>query len=201
MSHIATYKSTIGNVNIDLLKKALEVFALENNLEIKDFIKDYYGTDHKVWEGNKIIGSFFTKTLSRGMGIAVDKNGHLIFIGEDFGQEGPFKKMRAKLEQTYKIVVLLTALQKMGYEISDLREGEKMTAFEGNNARKKIAVGMDDKGNITTDFGGFAGRDCFDEAIKLTEKLKELGVNVDAQSVEPKSGSPIERPEKQRQTE
>lgn len=200
MSHIAVYRTTLGDVNIDILNKALEVLTLEeDNLEIRDYIEDYYGGKHTTWEGNKIIGAIFSRELQKGVGVSIDKQGHLIFVSHDRGQA--LEKVKTGIEQTYKLIVLITALQKMGYEISMLQEEKKITIFEGNLARHKITVSIDDKGKVTTDFDGFAGRACFDEAQKIIDLLRKAGVNIDVQKMQPKPESQIEPPERQRQRE
>lgn len=199
MSHIATYKSTLGNVNIDLIKKALEALALEDNLELRNYVKDYYGKQLTSWEGMKIIGALFhDKLLPRGIGVAIDKDGRLTFVGDSFGSSA-FKKIQSRIEQTYKLVALVTALQDMGYEISMLQETTELTTLEGNLAKEKITVEIDDKGKIITDFDGFLGRVCFDKAQKLAEELKKLGVNINVQDMQPKSESQLKAPETQRQ--
>ena len=200
MSHIAVYRTTLGDVNIDILKKALEVLALEEtNLEIRDYVEDWYGKKHTSWGGNKIIGAIFSKELQKGVGVSIDKQGHLIFVSHDRGPA--LERVKTGIEQTYKLIVLITALQKMGYEISPLQEEEKMKIYEAILGRHKITVGIDDKGKVTTDLDGFAGKSCFEEAQKLAGELKELGVNVDAQDLQPKQKSQIEPTEKQRQRE
>jgi len=182
MSHIAVYRTTLGDVNIDILKKALEVLALEEtDLEIRYYIEDWYGKKHTSWEGDKIIGAIFSKELQKGVGVSVDKQGHLIFVSHDRGPA--LEKVKAKAEQTYKVVTLVIALQNMGYEV---QADEKMSTFEATLGRKKITLSIDDKGHITTDLEGFAGKACLEEAQKLAEELKKLGVNVDVQSLERK---------------
>ena len=183
MSHVAVYRTTLGNVNVNILKKALEVLVLaESGLEIRDHIEDYYGKKHTSWEGGKIIGAVFGRELQKGVGVSVDKQGHLVFASHDRGPA--LEKVKAKVEQTYKVVTLVIALQNMGYEV---QADETMTTLEATLNGKKISIEMRDGGNAATDLDGFAGKDCLEEALKLAEKLKELGVNVDVQSLERKA--------------
>lgn len=200
MSHVSVHRTTLGSVNIDILKKALEVLTLEEtNLEIRDYIEDWYGKKHTSWEGNKIIGAIFSKDLQKGVGVSIDKQGHLIFISHDRGPA--LEKVKARVEQICKLIVSIMALQKMGYEISILQEEAEITIFEGRSGKHKITVNIDDKGEVTTDFDGFTGKTCYGEAQKLAEELEELGVNVDTKDIQPKQGVQIEPPERQGQRE
>ncbi|MBI2449956.1 MAG: hypothetical protein HYV47_00295 [Candidatus Nealsonbacteria bacterium] len=196
MSHIAVYKTTLGEVNTDILKKTLEILALEETgIEIRDYIEDYYGKKHSSWEGNKIIGAIFSRQLQKGVGVSVDKQGHLVFISHELGPA--FEKIKARIEHIYKVVALAIALQNMGYEI---QADEKMTTLEATLNKNKISIEMKGKGDVATDLEGFAGKTCFEEAQKLAEMLKELGVNVDAKDLQPKPESQIEPPERQKQS-
>lgn len=56
---------------------------------------------------------------------------------------------------------------------------------------KRILIGIDNEGNITTDFTGFAGPTCFEEAQKLASHLKELGVDIDVQNLQPRQDSKV----------
>lgn len=200
MSHIAVYKTTLGAVNIDIIKKTLEVLALgKNDLEIRDYIEDWYGKKHTSWTGNKIIGAIFNKNLRKGVGVSVDRQNHLIFVSHESGPA--FEKVKAEVEQTYKLIVLITALQKMGYEISPLQEEENIKIYEGILGQRKITMGIDNKGEITTDLEGFAGDNCYREAQSLTEELKGLGVNVDVQELKPKQEERHEESQRQVQRE
>ena len=195
MSHIAVYKTTLGEVNIDILKKALEILALkETDLEIRNYIEDYYGKKHSSWEGNKIIGAIFSRQLQKGVGVSVNKQGHLVLVSHELGSA--FEKIKAGIEHVYKVVALVIVLQNMGYEI---QTDEKMTTLEATLNKNKIRIEMKDGGEIVTDLDGFKGKACLEEALKLAEELKAVGVNVDAKNLQPKPESQIEPPEGQKQ--
>jgi hypothetical protein len=51
---------------------------------------------------------------------------------------------------------------------------------------QRIEVQVDRRGNITTDFSGFLGEACFDEADRLAKVLARLGLQVSAGAVRPK---------------
>ncbi|HVB10945.1 MAG TPA: hypothetical protein VNM16_11340 [Bacillota bacterium] len=55
---------------------------------------------------------------------------------------------------------------------------------------QRIEIQVDKRGNITTDFTGFLGEACFDEADRLAKVLARLGLQVSAGAVRPK---PIEQ--------
>lgn len=56
---------------------------------------------------------------------------------------------------------------------------------------KKIIIGIDEKGNITTNFDGFQGPACFEEAQELASRLKKMGVEVDVQNLQPKKDNKV----------
>lgn len=194
MSSIIVARTSLGNVNIDILKKVLEVLGLEG-LEIRDHIKDYYHASHTSWGGNKIIGAIFTKDLARGVGVSVDKQGHLIFVSHESG--AAFEEIKSKVEKTYKLIEFITEIQQMGYGVSILQDAEKRTVLEGNLFPQKITLTLDDKGNATFDLDGFSGKACLEEIKTLIEALKEKGVNVDVKDTRLKPESQIEAPPKQ----
>lgn len=190
MSHIAVYKTTLGDINTDILNKALEVLSLEeNDLEIRNYIEDYYGNKHSVWQDNKIIGAIFSRELRKGVGVSIDKQGHLIFASHDRGPA--LEKVKAGVEQTYKLIALINALQEMGYEVSMLNETKNAKVLEGELAAQRITVEIDNK-SFTTDLDGFIGNKCYTEAQKLAEELQKLGVNVDMQGLQPKEEDRLE---------
>ena len=55
---------------------------------------------------------------------------------------------------------------------------------------QSIEIRVDKRGHITTDFTGFLGEACFDEADRLAKVLARLGLQVSAGAVRPK---PIEQ--------
>lgn len=131
MSHIATYNSVLGMVNTEVLKKALEVIAQEEGIEVSNSVKDYYGKSHTTWNGTKILGSLITGKLSRGIGVAVDKQGKLTFVGDPFNCSAAFDQMKARIEFSYKKVALILALQQMGYDVQVMQETQKLTTLQG----------------------------------------------------------------------
>jgi len=121
--------STLTQVNTDILKKALEVIALELGIKVRDYIEDYYGSKHYTWSGNKIIGSLFTKELTRGIGVTVDKEGKLAFVGNSDGCKEDFNKMKDKIEFTYKVIALVIAAQESGCEVT-VTQNNDVTVIE-----------------------------------------------------------------------
>lgn len=131
MSHVATYGSDLGAVNIEVLKKALEVIAQEEGINVSNLLKDYYGHSHTSWNGDKILASLITREITYGIGVAVDKQGNLKFIGDPYGCQSAFNKMKARIELTYKKVALILALQQMGYDVQVVQETQKLTTLQG----------------------------------------------------------------------
>jgi hypothetical protein len=57
---------------------------------------------------------------------------------------------------------------------------------------RKINVSVDRRGQVKTDFVGFPGEDCFDEADSLLRALRHFGVQVVSADTLRKSAAQIE---------
>ena len=56
---------------------------------------------------------------------------------------------------------------------------------------KTIKIIIDEGGQLTTDFNGFEGEECFEEAAQLKTLLASLGVEIDIRGMKAKSGIAI----------
>jgi len=48
---------------------------------------------------------------------------------------------------------------------------------------QEILIAIDNKGNMQTEFAGFKGNVCIEEAQKIVEELAKLGVIVDLENI------------------
>lgn len=117
MSCIIGALSALGIVNVDILKMALEVIAKEEGIEVGKSVKKYSGSSCTSWEGMEIIGSLTINALPRGIGVAVDKQGKLHFIGDSYNCETAYNKLKERIETRYKDVSMILTLQELGYEV------------------------------------------------------------------------------------
>jgi len=129
MSHIATYAASLGQVNENLLKQALEIVAKKFGGQVVDSIKDYYGKNLTSWDGSPITAGIQTPSVKRGIGITM-KNGILQFVGDNYGCENKFSELRKEIELTYKKLALAKALKESGYEI-EVAANAAGTIFQG----------------------------------------------------------------------
>lgn len=58
---------------------------------------------------------------------------------------------------------------------------------------KRVVVTVNDRGEIRTDFVGFQGDECLDEAERLSAILKNLGLRLGVQEIRRKSPAETER--------
>src|SRR3989338_6820155 len=116
MSHIATYAASLGQVNHDLLKQALEIVAKKLGGKVTSSIEDYYGKTLTEWNGSPIIAGIQTPSVNRGIGVTM-KNGTVQFVGDSYGCESKFRELRSEIEVTYKKLALAKALKECGYEV------------------------------------------------------------------------------------
>lgn len=56
---------------------------------------------------------------------------------------------------------------------------------------KKVKIAIDEELNLGMDFDGYSGPLCFEEAEKIKEILKGLGVEVDVKEIRPKTESKV----------
>lgn len=131
MSHIATYSSVLSTVNIEALKKVLHVIAQEERTEVSDSVRDFYGNSHTYWNENKVLASLITREITQGIGVAVDDQGNLTFVGDPYNCTAAFNKMKARIELTYKKVALISALHQMGYDVQVVQETQGLTTLQG----------------------------------------------------------------------
>jgi hypothetical protein len=128
MCHIAALTSTLGTVNADILKMALEVIAQEEGIKVSDSVKDYYAKEFRDWKGSR-VSALKTDGLPRGIGTAIVA-GKLEFVGDSFGCSSAFDAMKQRIEQMYKKVALITALKRLEYDVS-VHQGESILAIQG----------------------------------------------------------------------
>lgn len=67
-------------------------------IEVTDFVFDYSGNKVREWQGLKILVGLGTN-LCRGVGLAIDRNGKLVFVGDDYHQQREFAKIKEKVTQ------------------------------------------------------------------------------------------------------
>lgn len=130
MSHIAAYKSKLGQVNEELLKLALKALTQEG-IELTDSYSDGYGHSHKDSTEGKLIGVLKTKEVFRGIGIVIDKKGKLKFVGDSYGYSQAFESLKKRIERMYIELAVLQALKQTGFKVK-IRKKEKVgTVLEG----------------------------------------------------------------------
>ena len=132
MSHIAQYSASLKGVDRDLLKKALDVIAKKFHGKIGSTVYSMYEKDVSEWDGKKILASIKTKELPDGLGLALDKNNNLTFVGESAHNSSARKEVIQEIEYVYKILAHSKVLGDLGYSIQPtstesgtLLEGEK----------------------------------------------------------------------------
>lgn len=130
MSHIATYAASLGQVNENLLKQALEIVAQKFGGKVTTSVQDYYGQNLTQWNGSPVLAGIQTPSVKRGIGITM-KNGTLQFVGDSYGCESKFSELRAEIELTYKKLALAKALRESGYEI-EVAANVAGTIFQGS---------------------------------------------------------------------
>lgn len=130
MSHIATYGTSLCQVNSELINQTLEIVAEQLGGEKTNSITDYYGKELTEWNGARIINGIKTRAAKRGVGITI-KNGVLQFVGDDYGCTKGFAELKEEIELTYKKLALARALQELDYEI-DIESHAIGTIFHGS---------------------------------------------------------------------
>lgn len=131
MSNTTITKSTIlGRVDQELLKKALELIAEELGIKVSGYVENGFGNRLTSWDGNKILGSLITRDLPRGIGVGLDKNGELIFVGDTFGCQPAFQEMQKRIEFAYRKIALIVAVRLAGLESQILQNSQEGITLE-----------------------------------------------------------------------
>ena len=129
MSHISQSTSKITAVDTDTLAATLRYVAKLQNVEMTDYIKNYNGGTQKEWKGNKVLGALIAKDVPRGIGVSVDSNGKMIFIGDDYGYTTGYAKLKTAIEQGYREIAIAVTLKEMGYAVESLESTNENIAL------------------------------------------------------------------------
>ena len=80
MSNFSIYKTSVGQINEQLLKDCIKALCKELvGAELTTVIQDYNGNNHNVLVGIK------SKELPRGIGWNRDVNGNMVAVGDSYG--------------------------------------------------------------------------------------------------------------------
>lgn len=121
MSHYSLLKLKLKNVDISLLKEAVERIALEEGGQIVTSIEDYYGNR----ESGFII-AIKTPTMHRGVGVNVDEKGQVQVKGDFFQYEGEKLKLMEKITQYYTASALSRSLSSLGYRVQQQKQDDRI---------------------------------------------------------------------------
>lgn len=130
MSCVIGVLSALGIVNVDILKMALEATAKERGVSFGRSVEDDSGNRYTSWNGMEIIGSLTTNDVSCGIGVAIDKQGKLHFVGDRSSCQTAFDKLKKQIELNYKKITAILACQTLGYEVK-VKEKNGITIIEG----------------------------------------------------------------------
>lgn len=89
------YKTSVGNINTELLGKALQSLACNIGAEIGNKVKDYYGNDLAV------AFSLKSKGLPNGIGFSVQNN-TLMVHGDAYGSRNEWDRTKTLVENYVK---------------------------------------------------------------------------------------------------
>lgn len=114
---------TIPLIN-ECAQNALNFLARQDGISKDQTISDFYGKSSSSYGSQKIIGALKTKTFDKGLGIIVDKDGSIKFVGDIYRSE--WKQEADRLTKLYQEAFMAECvkmiLQIMGYQVSIKQE-------------------------------------------------------------------------------
>lgn len=133
MSHVAVYKSTLAQVNVNLLKRAINMAAKTVGGEAGDSIITYQDNAVTEMNGMPIVGAITTRDVIRGIGVTIDSNGKPEFVGDDGDCRDAAIKLQKAVESAYVQIVVTIALQQQGYTVKT-QQGSNGVFITGERA-------------------------------------------------------------------
>jgi hypothetical protein len=125
MSHIGIYTTAIQNPDPGLLRATLEAVAQSLQGQVQTHYLDWYQNRHAV------LGAIFTPILGRGIGVQINAEGGLEFVGDFWGVQQQAQAVQNEVINTYQALAVMQAMQAMGYSVQRLAQAQNCIAFEG----------------------------------------------------------------------
>lgn len=127
MSHIVTATTTIVNPDRALLSQACQIVAANHNGQVSEHYLDYNRRQHRTALRLAIVAP----DMHRGIGIQLDDQKRLAFIGDSFLVEERYKQVQQDVIQTYVSLATMQALQQLGYTAQAEDAGQGQIAIRG----------------------------------------------------------------------
>jgi hypothetical protein len=131
MSHITQERTSIKNPDLTVLRQACEMVAQQHGGTVQEIYFDYNGRTHSP--NTKL--AIFVPGMDRGIGLKLQANGTLTFIGDSFMIEELYAQIQAEVSQTYVTYCLMLIMQEQGYDMAAVADptGQGMLVLEGSN--------------------------------------------------------------------
>jgi hypothetical protein len=110
MSHYSIYKTKLGNITEDFLKRAVTSLAEKIGADVVSAVKDFMGHSHNVTIALR------NANCPNGIGFGVDAHGNLTVHGDAYGQELEFTRLQTLAQnyiKAYKVAQNTLALHPM----------------------------------------------------------------------------------------
>ena len=128
MSHIVQTTTKIKNPNMDLLRQAVELVAQQHEGgQVSATYQDYYSRVQQPTTGIAVT----TRVLRRGLGLNLDEDGTLTFIGDPWAAEAEFDLLQQEIVQTFNSLAVIQVFTAMGYSSDVNQEQDGSIAIRG----------------------------------------------------------------------
>ncbi|MBI5327032.1 MAG: hypothetical protein HZB80_01900 [Deltaproteobacteria bacterium] len=121
MSHIASYDTQITNVDQPLLLQVMNYAAGLLGGKVTDRVSEYNNRADK-----KVLAAITTPKLKSGIGVEII-NGKLMFVGDNYGKQEEFNRVKNKILDTYYGSALAKTLPSMGFKVAVKDTGQVVT--------------------------------------------------------------------------
>jgi hypothetical protein len=116
--------------------KALSRLAGQSNIRRDSKIEDFFGNSSDSFNNQKILGSLKTNALPKGMGVIVDAQGKIVFVGDNYqsGWRNEISRLQKLFTDAFIAETTLAILQIIGYDAkisSQVVDGQPAYQVEG----------------------------------------------------------------------
>lgn len=131
MSHITKERTPIVNPEIETLRNACALVAQQRGGTVAEHYQDYWG---RIRRSNLNL-SVFVPGLDRGIALALDTDGALMFEGDKDSVAELYYQIQTEIKQAYVAYGYMLSLKELGFEMSagDDPTGQQMLILEGES--------------------------------------------------------------------
>lgn len=183
MSQIRVDATKIKSVNVSLLRMIVDAVA-------KDHQGGRVGVDARTYsqtsQSSDIGLAYYDNVITRGIAIQGTKG--LGFAGDPYGYTTAYHERTAEIQNRYLDADIEQGLRDAQFSVIVQPIGKNGMQFSATDLGGRQAIIIrDGEGKLRTTFEGYAGTDCHDAQQAIQKILAARGIEMETESVQPKS--------------